>query len=466
VAESLAAHLAALPAPQLARVALRVLGASLASRALTERALVQRLLDPVWVEHTLDRLGPGAERALAALLQAGVPVLRRDVAALVGSPDTDPIESLEDHGLIVPVRTGRGMPTHVAIAPELEALVRARIDGAPATAEGAGEALAGTRHRFELALMVATLAQHPPRMTREGRLHARDLNALAELLDPLGHRAAALEQRLARWHEVGALSPDEGRLYVVPSAVLDIPALQQRIALSEIAAPSLPDGVIDVLRILLQSGGALPLRRVLETVQASLLRDRAEEAESALKQGARRELMDVMRALLAMEALVLLDERGQAVLGGGQDLLERTTAGESFAIGLDPVITAALRDEPAPMLVTTAGHVQSSFEIVADISCDPSLIARIGLFARVVRADRAAVLQLERAAVERGKALGVSLSSLLEALAALSGRPVPANVVTVLRDWYGSVTASLALPSTADPGPLRAAALAALALTE
>jgi hypothetical protein len=97
-----------------------------------------------------------------------------------------------------------------------------------------------------------------------------------------------------------------------------------------------------------------------------------------------------------------------------------------------------LKGTPAPRAEPSTGHVQSSFEIIADVSCDPSLIATIGLCARVVRADRAAVLQLEKASVIQGREIGVSLESLLGALASLSGRAVPLNVSTMLRDWHGS----------------------------
>ena len=84
------------------------------------------------------------------------------------------------------------------------------------------------------------------------------------------------------------------------------------------------------------------------------------------------------------------------------------------------------------------GHVQSSFEVVADRACDPTLVARIALCSRLVRADRAAVLVLDRAIATQAGVFGVEVDGLLDDLAALGGQAVPGNVATILRGWFAT----------------------------
>jgi hypothetical protein len=463
VAEALAAHLASLPAPQFARVAAAVLGTSVpASRDAAVQAVARQLLDPDWVTRTLERLGSGARAALATVARAGVPVLRRDVSALVASHDDDPVDALEEHGLLAPVRTGRGMPTHIAIPPGLEDLLRAHpAAGAESSEQGAQ--FTGTRRRFDLALTLAIVAQDSPRLLRAGRLHAADLSRLAHHLAPLGLRPAAVEARLLRWLDLGIAREVDGRIRPIAAAFDDVPRLFVVLALAELAAPSTPEGTLHIIARLLASAGTLPLREAIEAAQSALLRDRAGMDGSPMR-GARSEIVEVARSLLSLDALVLQDGHGRPLAADDERLLR--TNGESPYLAIEPHVGAALRGEPAPEDTFSHGHVQSSYEVVADSGCDPSLVARIAVWSRLVRADRAAVLALERETVVRARKLGFQGKRLFADLVALSGMPVPGNVATVLRDWIGSASvengSALAAGSLPELLELRSAALGAM----
>src|SRR5690554_4135003 len=77
--DELSEWLSLLPEPQLDRLAENVLGAQPSSRALTERALAQRLSDAAWAHDTLEMLGAQAKAAAQTLLDAAVPVRRTDL---------------------------------------------------------------------------------------------------------------------------------------------------------------------------------------------------------------------------------------------------------------------------------------------------------------------------------------------------------------------------------------------------
>lgn len=465
--EALEAWLAAQPDPAVERLCRHVLGGPAPARPLAERALLQRLGDRAWIAKTLAHLGPRAARVLSTLLRTGVPVLRGDLNALANVPDFDAVEALEDHGLVTAVRTGRGMPTHVALTPGLNARVAAELGDAqhPGRA-GGGAAHAGDRRRFELALVMTCLAHHPPRMTREGRLHAGDLTHLAERLEPLHLAAPVLERLLSNLTELGAFAPADGRLRVVPAAATELELLHLRLALTELAAPSTPEGALALVAQLVD-GATLPVHEVLEAAQVAILRERAAEEEAGTRRGARRELAETLTVLFGLAAVVLLDEHGAPAGNSAQAVLARLAAGDALQLALEPDVRAVLRGEPRPSRRYAPGHVQSSFEVVADAGCDPSLVARVGLSAELVRADQAAVLRLTREAVVAGRAAGVKVAALGADLEGLSGRPLPANVAHVLADWYARATDKIAPPApVADPPALealRAEALAALA---
>lgn len=464
MADTLSEWLDALPAPAFAELAATVLGSVPTTHGLARRALEQHLCDEAWIDQTLAKLGPRARTALATLSLAGVPVLRADALSLSGGPDVDPIEQLEAHGLITAVRSGPGMPTHVAVTPGLAEIIRTRTIGLPtATVAGAGPLLGGARRRFQLALVVATLVQHPPRLTRDGRPHAADLATLAHALAPLGLSPARLLRELSDLTELGLLAVDASRLHVVLPEATDIDASYLRLSFEELAAPSLPEETLAVVARLVASGSTLSMGGLLDAARGALLRDRAEASELHRK-GARRELIETLSSTLGLQAVVLLDASGQPIAGAGDELLARVADGEELSIALDPAVTALLRGEPPPTARVLPGHVQSSFEIVADPSCAPSLIACVGAAAELVRADRAAVLRLTGTSVRRALEAGLAFEVLDAALAALSGRPVPSNVEHTLRDWargHAGVAPRPPVPPTALE-PLVVAARSAL----
>lgn len=459
MAETLAEWLAALLDARLDHLARHVVGVPASSRALTERAVAQRLSDPRWVAQILEKLGARAEAAFDALARASSPVLRVDLVSLAADPDGDPVESLEDHGLIAPVRTGRGMPTHVRVTPGLEEIVRDRTNPT-ATAPGAdGSMLGGARRRFDLALLVGLLAHHPPRMTRDGRLHAADLAALTQFAGTLVGGAAQLERKLSQLVELGALTPQDGRLRVVPAAATDS-NLFDRLALAELEVPALPEAALALVARLVPAHTRLPLRAVLESAQDAVLRDRAAHDPGDTKSAARGELAETLSALLGLAAVLVLDERDLPVTGTTGALIARLADGARFTLALESGLSAALRKETVPLPAYATGHVQSSFEIVADTRCNPAVLARIGLGARLERADQAAVMRLDKRSIATSASLGHSSASLLADLATLGGREVPANVATHARDWHEAAAQAQA-PTPLHPGESREALLAA-----
>ncbi len=450
MAEELLAHLTSLPPPQLTRIAKAVLGGSGPTSSLTVNAIAARLGDAEWLKTTFAQLGADARAALATIARAGVPVLRRDVSALASTHGVDPVDTLEEQGIVCAIRVGRGMPTHVALAPGLSGLVLALL---PETADGApgrGPAFAGARRRFELALTLAAVGQHPLRLTRTGRLHASDLKRLENHLSPLGLHAEAIEQRLTRWTDVGAACVEGGQLRLTNVALQDVPRLALILSMAQLAAPATPEETSRIVGRLLATGGTLPLRTAIELAQTSLLRKRADEESTERNQrGARSELVDVVRSLLSLDAIVLQDADGTPIP------IDDTTSlhflDRQPVVALEPFTAAALRNEPPPEITYARGHVQSSFEIVADSASDPTLIAGVAIWSRLVRADRAAVLRLEKETVARGKALGLELERLLSSLAALGDAPVPGNVALLIRDWFAAAPADAIRPP---PGAL------------
>jgi hypothetical protein len=438
VDDALKAHLVALPAPQLARVAKAVLGERAPSTPeLTAHAVAGHLLDPQWVARTLQKLGPGAGAALAAVARAGVPVLRKDVSALVANQSTDPVDELEEHGLLVPIRTGRGMPTHVALPPGLGSVVQEQLQASEADSNH-GSAFIGHRRRFDLALMLAIVAQYPPRVTRTGRVHAGDLARLTTHLAPLGLRASSVERHLSRWIDTGVAEERRGALRLNATAFGDVPQLFVILALTELAAPSVPEGALRVVERLARSGGSIDLRSALEITQAELLRNRSEDPEQP-NRGAKTELLEVARSLLSLDALVMQDAEGHPIVLHDPDVAALQSAPQ---LALEPGIAAAILRAAAPVEVFHPGHVQSSFEVVADSGCDPTLVARIAVWAELVRADRAVVLRLERESVARAVALGFGVEQLFADLEQLAGRKPPANVIVLVKDWVGTLEPS------------------------
>lgn len=423
--------LALLPKPRLERLAANVLEVRPPSRALVEKALVRKLSDREWVQDSLEQLGPAAKAAARALVDAGVPVRRADLASLASDPDGDPIEALEDHGFVAAVKTGPGMPTHVALAPGLEKLLAFETTPRADGAHLAGAALGGALRRFRLALTIGLLFQHPPRLNRDGHVHSTDLAALASRLKPLGVTSRQLARELAALTDVGALSARHGRLVPVAERSLDVSEQYLRLALKELASPALSDEAAAAVAGLLSSGGSLSLAQLLESAQSALLRERATNEEKPAR-GARGEIVRALSALLSLEALVLLDSQGHPVVASGEENLAR---GRSLLVALEPTVAAMLTGAEAEATTFRPALVQSSFEVVADASADPSLVAAVAAFSRLVRADFAAVMRIERQSVERALEAGVSPLLPTNALEALSGRPLPQNVATTLSDW-------------------------------
>lgn len=433
----LAEWLALLPEPQLHRLATNVLGAQPASRVLTERALAQRLSDAEWARGVLEKLGPQAKTAARALLDAAVPVRRADLASLTSDNDGDPLEALEDHGLVVAVKTGPGMPTHVALAPGVAALLRLEKPQAPDPDQLTGAALGSARRRFHLALTLGLLFQHPPRLTRNEAVHSTDLAALAARLAPLGVTQPRLARELSVLTDLGALVGQDGRLVPVPQLALNVTELHLRLALEELASSALPDEAAAAVAMLVQPHRSLSLAHLLNVAQTALLRERADD-EDKPHRGARGELVRTLSSLLTLEALVLLDADGHPVSPDSDEVRQK---GQELLVMLDPSVAAMLRGEEPKTSVFRTGHVQSSFEIVADAGADPSLVATVAAFSRLARADFAAVMRLERASLRRALNAGLSPALLATALEALSGRPLPPNVAITLADWLRDVQA-------------------------
>lgn len=443
----LADWLSSLPQPRVQQLAAQVLGTVPGSRAAIERAVAQRLGDPAWVRTTLARLGAGAQAAWQVLVDAKGPVRRSDLLSLTSDRHEDVIDALEAHGLVTAVKTGPGMPTHVTLTPGLSASPAPDDAQALAPAGLPGLALASDRRRFQLALTVGLLFQHPPRLTRSGALHTTDLSRLSQRLQPLGVTPRRLAQEVSDLQDLGALAMHDERLTPVPSLALDIPALHLRLALEELSAPSLPDEAAAAIARLLEPGATLSLSHLLEVARARLLRQRADEDERPTT-GARADLVHTLTALLSLESLVLLDDEGQPVTAEGDELLAQA---QSIRLALDPQVAEVLRgDRPAPAR-RRFGHVQSSFEIVADAGVDPSLVATACAFSQLVRADLAATMRLERDSLRRALAAGLAPQQLAAALEALSGRPLPQNVAMTLTDWLRDAPSP---PTRAAPPPV------------
>lgn len=462
--EGLSEHLAGLSASALERLARLVLPTVPSSRGLTERALAQRLTDPLWISRVLKKLGPRAQTALHTLARAGVPVARADAAAMSGGPDGDPIEALEAHGLVTAVRTGPGMPTHVAVTPGLGPIVGARTEpGHARPTQAAGAEYAAARRRFELAVLLASVVQSAPRLTRDGRLHAGDLAALGARFGPWVSGGSALERRLLRLLDERALHGESGRLATSWAALGSVADLQLRLALADFAAPSVPEATLGLVSRLTEPDATMPLQAALEAVRVSLLRERADD--DAPRRGAKRELAEVLGSLLSLTGVLVLDAAGQPVTGAEAKLLERVASGEDLVLALDPAVAAALRGESRPARPSARGHVQASFEVVADPGCDPALVAQVGAWGRLEQADRAAVFRIDRRTVAAAAQAGFSCDWLVDAVRALTGVPPPPNVERHVRDWHAAEAAAPRSPPFSPAlslESLRSDALAAL----
>lgn len=436
--------LALLPEPQLDRLAANVLNALPSSRALTERALAQRLSDAEWACAVLEKLGPAAKSTARALLDAAMPVRRADLASLTSDQDSDPIEALEDHGLAVAVKTGPGMPTHVALAPGIAALLTLEKSPTADPTGLSGAALGGARRRFHLALTVGLLFQHPPRLTKNEAVHSTDLAALAARLAPLGVTPRRLAREISVLTDVGALVAQGGRLVPVPELALDVTQLHLRLSLEELASPALPDEAAAAVAKLVEPNASLSLAHLLKVAQTALLRERADDEDKPTR-GARSELVQTLSSLLTLEALILLDADGHPVAADTGEVL---TQGQSLLVVLDPSVAAMLRGEEVTEPIYRPGHVQSSFEIVADASADPSLVATVAAFSHLVRADVAAVMRLERPTLRQALKAGLSPARLATALESLSGRPLPQNVAVTLADWLQDVQTPMSISAS------------------
>lgn len=455
----LADWLSSLPPPRIEQLARQVLGTVPGSRAVLERALAQRLSDPAWVRSTLARLGAGAQAAWQVLVDAKGPVRRSDLLSLTADRHDDVIDALESYGLVTAVKFEPGMPTHVALTPGVSA-GPSDDDAPPAPARLQGLSFASARRRFQLALTMGLLFQHPPRLTRSGALHTTDLSKLSQRLQPLGVTPRRLAQEVSALQDLGALAMHDERLRPVPSLALDIPALHLRLALEELASPSLPDEAAAAVARLLEPEATLSLSHLLEVARARLLRQRADEDERPTT-GARADLVHTLTALLSLESLVLLDDAGHPVTAEGDALLAQAP---SIRLALNPQVATVLRGEPPEGAAPGRGHVQASFEIVADASADPSLVAVVCAFSRLMRADMAAVMRLEKDSVRRALAAGLQPTRLAAALEALSGRPLPPNVAVTLTDWLREAPSppTSAAPPVVSLDRLRDAALARL----
>jgi hypothetical protein len=441
-------HLATLPGPRRRRLALAVAGAE-----EDEGALARRLSEPATAAALVARAGELAPRLLLVLLDAQVPVLRADLAGLVRGGG-DALDALEECGLVAALKTGAGMAEHVAITPGLADVLAACVRPAAASAPAAlGAARSGQRRRYELALVVAALARVRPRLTRAGQLHQADVQALAALLAPVGRRAERLEAELSALLEDGALAQDAGHLVPVPGTADDPRALRLRRALAELLAPALSERVLPLVAQLL-AGRVLLVREVVAQVQAALLRERALSTEALRPKAARAEVLESLGPLLSLASVALLDGAGRAAAPGDHLAVERALSGEAYALALDPDVAAYLQDAPPPAEAPGQGHVQASFEIVADDTCDAAVLARTGLFARLTAADRAAVLRLDERSVAQGAALGLGADAMLAALRALGRHDVPANVERSVRDWAARAPVRAAPDPLLPPAPL------------
>lgn len=433
MAESTAAWLRTLPDATLERVGTTVLEAGPRDRAQLEAAIASHLEQPAFAATVLAKLGDVAARAIDALLQAGVPILRRDLHALVQAPGRDVLGELENHALVVAVRAeAKGMPTLVALAPGMEdAIRRARALEIPA-APAPPLAWAASRRRIELACLVASIAQRAPRLTREGRLHASDLGQVVRDLGAFGASPPRVERRLGQLIEVGAIAPHGGRLAPVLPSAERIDPLFTNLALLELAQPSVPDEALRLVARVLRAA-PLGLQAALDGLRTALLRLRS-TSTAAASQGARQEFTSIVQSILDLSAVLVIDGEG-APLALRPDVTSLAGASNGFVLALDPAIAAALSGRSPAESVHARGHVQASFDVVADGNCDPSLVARLGCFAELIRADRAIEFRLTRESVGRGYAIGGSGPGLLAALAALSGRSVPQNVERALEAW-------------------------------
>lgn len=439
MADGLATWLETLPAAARDRIARTLMGSGSENDSLDVK-----LADDAFLGAVIEGLSDRELRALEGLAAAGVPVLRADVTALAKAGD-DPVEALADRALVVPVRTGRGMPTHVALTPPLADRIRRHLDAARTTGLAPVSAdHAARRRRFEFALLFGSIAQHPPRMTRAGQLHTGDLGKLSEQLAGTSFASTKrIERTLAKLLEQGAVTPSQGRLELVPPAATDVGGLFLRLALAEFGAPSLPD----LTRALLSRAlthERVPVIEAVRELEAGLLRERSTMEDQA-RRGARKELSEALLAALDATGVLVLSRSGTPLAAESTETLARLAQGEELSIAIDPAVRATLQNAPVPATPHRAGFVQGSFEVVADVACDPSLVVRIGLCAELVRADHAATFRITKTSIARAAALGTSQESILADLRIFSSKDISANVARMVVEWH---------PGKVEPAPV------------
>lgn len=438
MAEALRSWLSGLAPAALVRIGRNVLADVPPQRDRLELALAERLGDDQWLEGAVEGLPERELRALKGLVSARVPVLRNDLHGLASAGE-DPIDHLEDRGLVTAVRTGRGMPTHVSVTPGLDERLRRLLEGATAMIEApATPEHAARKRRFDLALLVSELAQHPPRLTRNGQLHTADVTRISErLAGTFASAPSRLEKLVAQFLDHGAITPLHGRIEIVPAIACDVDRLHLRLALAELAAPSFHDAAKLIVQNALKTG-PVSLTAVIREAQADLLRSRSELVDAA-RMGVKRELADTLHAVLDSISLLVLARDGTPLTGATADEARQKLArGEDLLLALDPVVGAALLGVDPLIPRPGRGFVQGSFEVVADASCPPDAVAQVGLVSELVRADHAAVFQITRDSVLRAAQLGIPHTDCLAAFERLSGQPTPANVARLLGDWHAA----------------------------
>lgn len=422
--------LSSLPEGAIDRIARKVLGTGVSGRHLAERAIAQHLCDPVWVGRTVDALGVAERRALELLVRLGHPVSREDVASLFATRQHDPFDELEQLGLVLPVRTGKGMPSHVTSAPGLA--FSSEVDSRRRGDVEQAARLAGERQRFERAVLLGTAAAAGLRVTSKGRVHATDLQRLKARFVPWTE--AALSRELDWMREVGVLSIDGGRLVLGPRAE-EIESLLLIAPLAELADEALDEQVLRVVSGLLRSGGTLPLGELIDRLRAGLLGEDVEDEGRRI----RRELAQVVGDLLGLRAVLLLDEAGALLTP--EDALRRTASGEPCVVAIDPAILRILDEEAPPERGAERGWVLPNLEVVAGPGCDLAAVSVVAAFAGLQRLEQVGTWRLDRRSMQRGLEAGGSAEALAGALQSL-GEAVPDTVVALLSGGGGADAAA------------------------
>ncbi|MFM2152609.1 MAG: Helicase conserved C-terminal domain [Pseudomonadota bacterium] len=442
MADTLYGWLASLPDVAIARLAGHILGESEAISG-TRARIAARLRDTAWLAGTMAGLDPAARRALSLIVGAALPVRLRDVAELVRVPESDPLARLEELGLVAAENDGLVAPSP-GLAPLMRPHVSAPLPHATQAAIDPHALQAGHRRRLlERAGLLAALASHPPRSTRDGRLHASDAARLVGKLTAFGWSPDTLERRVSAFVELGAvgLGPD-GRWWPAAPATGAIETLFVAEALAELSAPATPDAVL-ALVTRLRRHGPTTIEQAREAFERQLLQQRATAVEPD-RRSARSEVKGQLARLLTLSAVVVSETEDGAT------------------VGLDPAVAAMLDGVPAAAVSPARGHVTPSLEVVADGAADASLLAAIGLFTELDSIDRAVTMRLTPASVARGRSLGMKVDEMRAALSGLTGRELPPTVGRLIESAGASPIAVLPLHPAPDVAALREAGLWAL----